>query len=403
LTQRGSAPEERVNNVKITAVTVIPASYATDDNPPFRRSFAVIRLDTDEGVTGWGEASDCYGHRYPLTLKALFEETVQWLLLGQDPTALEELMWRLRRSLYAPLGARGLVIQALSAVDIALWDIRGKLLGKSISEMLGRKRESVQLYAAGKPALYEPPEWNVEFFAPLLERGVTAAKVRTGRDFEWDRAMVERVRELLPDGIEMFVDGKYNYTPESARRFARVLAGIGVEIFEEPIPHLDLELVRELGRSTPVALAYGEHAFTVHDFRDLLFRGEVRHLEPDVTVCGGFTEAMKILNLAEIHGAYIVPHCGGLTAIGMAANLAFVSAYADPTYFEYDARPEQPLRDRVAAGAPFALDRVADGVLPIPNAPGLGIEVDEDVFAAFPYEIDTAIASRFPVYTTPHI
>jgi L-alanine-DL-glutamate epimerase-like enolase superfamily enzyme len=389
--------------VKITAVTVIPASYATDDNPPFRRSFAVIRVDTDEGVTGWGEASDCYGHRYPLTLKALFEETVQWLLIGQDPTALEELMWRLRRSLYAPLGARGLVIQALSAVDIALWDIRGKLLGKSISEMLGRKRENVQLYAAGKPALYEPPEWNVEFFAPLLERGVTAAKVRTGRDFDWDRAMVERVRELLPDGIEMFVDGKYNYTPESARRFARVLAGIGVEIFEEPIPHLDLELVRQLGRATPVALAYGEHAFTVHDFRDLLFRGEVRHLEPDVTVCGGFTEAMKILNLAEIHGAHVVPHCGGLTAIGMAANLAFVSAYADPTYFEYDARPVQPLRDRVAAGAPFALDKVADGVLPIPSAPGLGIEVDENVFTAFPYEIDTAIASRFPVYTTPHI
>jgi L-alanine-DL-glutamate epimerase-like enolase superfamily enzyme len=389
--------------VKITAVTVIPASYATDDNPPFRRSFAVIRVDTDEGVTGWGEASDCYGHRYPLTLKALFEETVQWLLIGQDPTALEDLMWRLRRSLYAPLGARGLVIQALSAVDIALWDIRGKLLGKSISEMLGRKRENVRLYAAGKPALYEPPEWNVEFFAPLLERGVTAAKVRTGRDFDWDRAMVERVRELLPDGIEMFVDGKYNYTPESARRFARVLAGIGVEIFEEPIPHLDLEVVRQLGRATPVALAYGEHAFTVHDFRDLLFRGEVRHLEPDVTVCGGFTEAMKILNLAEIHGAHIVPHCGGLTAIGMAANLAFVSAYADPTYFEYDARPVQPLRDRVAAGAPFALDKVADGVLPIPNAPGLGIEVDEDVFSAYPYEIDTAIASRFPVYTTPHI
>jgi L-alanine-DL-glutamate epimerase-like enolase superfamily enzyme len=189
--------------MKITGVTVIPASYATDDNPPFRRSFAVVRLDTDEGVTGWGEASDCYGHRYPLTLKALFEETMQWLLLGRDPLPLEDLMRNLRRTLYAPLGARGLVIQALSAIDIALWDIRGKVLGTSVSELLGRKRESVQLYAAGKPALYEPPERNAEFFGPLLERGVTAVKVRTGRDFEWDRAMVEQVRELLPDGIEM--------------------------------------------------------------------------------------------------------------------------------------------------------------------------------------------------------
>ena len=165
--------------MKITGVTVVPASYATDDNPPFRRSCAVLRLDTAEGVTGWGAASDCYGHRYPLTLKALFEETVQWLLLGRDPQPLEDLMWNLRRALYAPLGARGLVIQALSAVDIALWDIRGKLLGRSVSDLLGRKRDSVPLYAAGKPALYEPPEWNVEFFAPLLERGVTAAT--------WDR------------------------------------------------------------------------------------------------------------------------------------------------------------------------------------------------------------------------
>jgi L-alanine-DL-glutamate epimerase-like enolase superfamily enzyme len=152
-----------------------------------------------------------------------------------------------------------------------------------------------------------------------------------------------------------------------------------------------------------VPLAYGEHAFTVHDFRDLFFRGGVSNLEPDVTVCGGFTEAMKILSFAETHGANILPHCGGLTAIGMAANLALVSTYAEHTHFEYDARDYQPLRDEVDASAPFALDKVADGVLPIPNGPGLGIEVDESVFARFPYEIDRAIASRFPVYTTPHV
>jgi L-alanine-DL-glutamate epimerase-like enolase superfamily enzyme len=389
--------------MKITAVRVIPASYATDDVPPFRRSFAVVRLDTDEGVTGWGEASDCYGHRYPLTLKALFEETVQWLLLGRDPTDVEDLMWRLRRSLYAPLGARGLVIQALSAVDIALWDIRGKRLGVSVSELLGRKRDKVDLYAAGKPALYESPEWNVEFLSPLLDRGAKAAKVRTGRDLDWDTAMVRRVRELLPGDVAMFVDGKYNYTLPSAERFARVLGDVGARAFEEPIPHLDLDVVRRLGDLSPVRLAYGEHAFTVHDFRDLLVRGGIHELEPDVTVCGGFTEGMKILDLAETHGAHILPHCGGLTAIGMAANLQFMATYPDATFFEYDARPFQPLRDEVAASSPFALDKVVDGSLAIPDAPGLGIEVDEEIFAKYPYEIDEKIASTFPTYTTPHV
>jgi len=389
--------------VKITAVTVIPASYATDDSPPFRRSFAVVRVDTDEGVTGWGEASDCYGHRYPLTLKALFEETIQWLVLGRDPLALEDLMWRLRRSLYAPLGARGLVIQALSAVDIALWDIRGKVVGRSISELLGRKRDSVELYAAGKPALNESPEWNVEFLSPLLERGVKAAKVRPGRDLAWDVAMVTRVRELLPDDVAMFVDGKYNYTFESAERLSRVLGDLGVRAFEEPIPYLDLDVVRRLADVSPVDLAYGEHAFTVHDFRDLLFRGGVLRLEPDVTVCGGFTEAVKILHLAETHGAHILPHCGGLTSIGMAANLQLVATYPDHTYFEYDARPYQPLRDETAESAPFELAKVVDGALAIPNGPGLGIEVDEAVFAKYPYEIGERIASTFPTYTTPHV
>ena len=92
--------------MKITGVTVNPASYATDDKPPFRRSFAVLRLDTDEGITGWGEASDCYGHRYPLTLKALFEETVQWLLLGRDPQPLEDGSQRPRPVLEAGLEDR---------------------------------------------------------------------------------------------------------------------------------------------------------------------------------------------------------------------------------------------------------------------------------------------------------
>ena len=390
--------------MKITSVTVIPASYSTDDVPPFRRSFAVVRLDTDEGITGWGEASDCYGHRYPLTLKALFEETVQWLLLDRDPSHVEDLMWRLRHSLYAPLGARGLVIQALSAVDIALWDIRGKRLGVSISELLGRKRDRVDLYAAGKPALYESPEWNVDFLSPLLERGAKAAKVRTGRDLEWDSTMVRRVRELLPDDVEMFVDGKYNYTLPSAERFARVLGDLEARAFEEPIPPLDLDVVRRLTEvAAPLRLAYGEHAFTVHDFRDLLVRGGIFELEPDVTVCGGFTEGMKVLDFAEAHGAHVLPHCGGLTAIGMAANLQFVASYADATFFEYDARPWQPLRDEIVDSSPFALDKVVDGSLAIPDSPGLGIEVDEEIFAKYPYEIDKRIASTFPTYTTPHV
>jgi L-alanine-DL-glutamate epimerase-like enolase superfamily enzyme len=389
--------------VKITAVEIIPLSYAINDNPPRRRFFAVLKVSTDEGVVGWGEASDCYGHSHPLTVRALFEEKIKWMLIGQDPRPLDQLMVRLRRHLYHPLGARELVIQCLSAVDIALWDIRGKLENRPISAILGAHRDRLSLYAATKPAFHEPIELHLARIERLTARGVRAAKLRVGRDLHWDETYVREMRALVPPEVELLVDGKYNYYPDSAIRLAQVLGEIGAVYFEEPVDDTSLEEVARVAAHSPVPLAYGEHCFTVNDFRDLITHKAARVLNPDATICGGISEMMRVARLAEAHQLKLVPHCGGLTAIGMAANFHVAAALPEVGHFEYDARADQPLRDELPSEALFSNERIVDGCLPVPAGPGLGIEVDERVFARYPHEIDARIAGSYPAYATRHV
>lgn len=389
--------------MKISSVTVIPASYATDDDPPTRRSFAVLRMETDTGLIGWGEASDCYGHRHPLTLKTLFEEDLQFQLLGRDPTELEDLTTMLRWHAFASLGSRELIGGALAAIEIALWDIRGKVAGRSVADLIGRRRASVPLYAAGKPGFTLTADDHLAMLSNCLDRGVRAAKIRTGHSLAWDADFVTDFRSVLPDDVELMVDGKYNYTTRSAIALARVLGEAGVMMFEEPIADTDLDEVAWVAAHSPVPLSYGEHTFNLDDFRELIGRGAARILEPDASVCGGITEAVKVATLADLHGLSVVPHCGGLTAIGMAANLQAAATMPRLEFFEYDSRPYQPMRDDLTPTPLFRFDRIVDGHLPIPDGPGLGVVIDEECFKDHPYVIDESIARDTRLYGTPHI
>jgi D-galactarolactone cycloisomerase len=389
--------------VKIAKVELLPLSLRTDDVPPRQRFFAVMKLTTDTGLVGWGEATDSFGHSSPMTLRALVIEKVQWTLLDQDPLQLEELVTRMRHNLYRYLGFHDLVMQAISAAEIALWDIRGKVLGKSISELIGGRRDRLKLYASGKPAFTVPTQYHVEFNQPYLDRGVKTVKIRIGNNFEWDANFVREARAAFPPDIRLFVDGKYNYTADSAIRMSRVLGEIGAASFEEPLADYNLDEIARVAAASPVPLAYGEHCYTVNDFREFIVHKAAHILQPNPTICGGISEAMRVVNLAEAWGHPIIPHCAGTTAIGLAACIHFASAIPNFTVFEYDSSPIQPLRDELPTDPMFAVDRVVDGCIPVPTGPGLGVEIDESVFEKYPYELDESIARSFPVYATPHI
>ena len=230
-----------------------------------------------------------------------------------------------------------------------------------------------------------------------------AAKIRIGNTFEWDEQFIRQFRQLLPADIRLFVDGKYNYTPDSAIRMAQVLADVGVELFEEPVFDLNLDEVARVAAASPVPLAYGEHSFTIHDFRDLITRQAARILTPDATLCGGISTALEVAKLAETFGLHVDPHCGGLTAIGLAANLHTAAAIPKMDLFEFDSRADQPLRDELPAQPIFAVDRIVDGRMPVPTGPGLGIEINEKILEKYAYDVSPDYARRFWNYGVPHI
>ena len=388
--------------MKITSVEAIPLSYATDDLPPRRRSFVILKVTTDEGVVGWGEAGDSFGHSSPMTAKALVEEKVQWVLVGQDPL-LDDLMFRARQDLYRYTGFRELISQVLSAVDIALWDIRGKAADQSVADLLGKKRDRVEIYASGKPAFDVGPEYHREFNGPLLERGVTSVKLRIGNTFDWDEQFVREARDVFDDDITLSIDGKYNYTTDSAIRMANILGELGIYYFEEPLPDHDLDEMGRLAAASPIPIAYGEHSFTVHDFRELINHDAAQILQPDAAICGGISEGMKIAEMGHALGRTVIPHCAGMTAIGLAAGVHFAAAMPNFSIFEFDSSPWQPLRDELPTEELFSAEQVVDGAISVPTGPGLGIDIREDLLAEFPYELDESIAGSFPLYGTPRI
>jgi L-alanine-DL-glutamate epimerase-like enolase superfamily enzyme len=391
--------------MKIDDIEVIAANYRTDEKPPRVRSFALLKITTSDGLVGWGEACDNFGHSTPLTLKAFVDEKLRWVLVGQDPRPLEALMWRVRQDTNRYSGFRELTMQALSAVEIALWDIRGKLAGKPVSELLGRFRDYLDIYASSNVAFEaaSPADYQVQMNRPLLDRGVKSVKIRIGNNFDWDAAFVRAARKAFGRDVRLMVDAKYNYTTDSAIRMSRVLAEHEIFWFEEPIPDHNLDEMARLTAASPVPIAYGEHCFTVHDFRELVVHNAARILQPDVAICGGISEALNITHLGEIMGRLVVPHCSGMTAVGIAASLHFAAAMPKCLVFEWDSSPFQPLRDRLPTEALFANERIEGGRIAVPNGPGLGVEVNQAVLREYAHRLHPDLLASFPAYGTPRI
>jgi D-galactarolactone cycloisomerase len=295
-------------------------------------------------------------------------------------------------------------MQAISGIEIALWDLRGKQTGRSIAALLGQERDTIPIYASGMLSFHHSPDEYVATLEPALDRGVTTVKIRTGKDLDWDRHWVSAIRDRLPGTIDLLVDGKYDYTPDSAVELAATLADLGVLAFEEPILDDDLDAVGQAASRARVPFAYGEHAFGVHDFRELISHGAAAILEPNVTICGGLAEARRLAQLAKSANHQLMPHCGGLSAVGVAANIHLLASLGDTLPLEYDIRAHQPLRDEITSSGPsFDLDQVHQGLLTVPAGPGLGIDVDRAALDRYPYEIDSAIAATPTEYAFPHI
>jgi len=371
------------SRLKITRVKVYPLGYIEKEPWERVRNFALIEVETDEGVSGFGEASDCYGHSFPHVVERMVEDAMQRHLIGEDPHDQARILRKLS-TVYQHFGPYGAPVQTISGIEIALWDIIGKVSHLPITRLLGGAKDRVPVYAGGPLDFTKTPAECADFYRGLVERGMKAVKIRIGYNWEWDEEFVRLTRDAIGDKTKLMVDGFMNYTPASAIRASKMLARYDAFYFEEPLSIWDLGTMSEVRKKAETPIALGEHVYLHGGFKAVVDAKAADYLTPDVTVCGGITECKKIFELAESSGIPIVQHCGGLTAVGISANLQALCSYRRETYIEYDSKPVQPMRDEIVKERLFGLDKLVSGKLVAPMTPGLGISVRKDVLSKYP-------------------
>lgn len=344
-----------------------------------QRQAALCVVSTDEGIQGVGEAF-YYGGPAKI-VASLISDACAPLLTGRDPFD-NAVIWDSLYNRTRDQGMKGLPICALSAIDIALWDIKGKALGMPIHKLLGGAyRDKAHVYATG---LYQPQ--NVPGVADALveealgykKEGFPAMKLKVGYGIEEDMRYVKAIREAIGNDILLMVDANHAYNASEAIRLARELERYNIYWFEEPVPPEDIDGYIEVKQKSNILIVGGEDEFTRYGFRELITRRAVDILQPDLCAAGGFTEMMKIVAMASAWNVPLIPHVWG-TNVGLAASLQFFAAlphfperrYPAEPFFEYDRSPH-PLRDGVTREKLV----MKNAYLDIPQRPGLGITLD---------------------------
>lgn len=371
--------------MRITEIKAVPISFRIPEGKNVRlgigravkRDAVLVRVTTDEGIIGWGEA---HHGRCPGAIAKLIDTTMQELVLDADPLDSNGVWSRVHRMQLASHGMGAAATMALSAIDIALWDIRGKAAGLPIYRLLGGGKRPTPAYAGGISLGWQAPETLAEEAASYVARGYGALKLRVGDAPGIDIARVRAVREAVGGEVEILVDANTGYSLDDVRRVMPAYEELDVAWLEEPFPphdYRDYKLATNYGH---VPLAAGENHFTRFEFTRMIEDGAVRFAQPDLSKAGGITECARIAALCSAWRMSFNPHTSA-TGINMVASIHMLSAVDNPGYFEGDLAHHNPFRDDVC-GQPYEVGE--DGcVLPM-DGPGLGVEVDEAFIAAHP-------------------
>lgn len=326
----------------------------------------LIRVRTEDGLEGVGE---CYGLPAPKVTAQIVRDILEPLLVGEDALATDHLWSRAFSSMSGGGHIRGYFLEALSGVDIALWDLKGKALDLPIHRLLGGPhRTEVDVYASPVPMLDTPGE-SADYATSFVDAGFHAIKLKLGRGARTDLAHAAAVRDAIGDR-ELLVDLNCAYTADRAVDVARRLLDLDVTWIEEPVAVDDIAGYRRVRDAVPVSLVNGETLFTRWDLRDFLTAGAVDVVMPNLARAGGITESRKLAALCETFHVDIAPHGVG-SAIGLAAALQLSASIPNFRIYEYNRLPN-PLRDELTT-TPFDF---IDGRLRVPRGPGLGIELD---------------------------
>ena len=356
--------------MKITDVTV--QRYAWPRSQPIRNGkytyttvgLNLIQIATDEGVTGIGWGGGTAAGRPGEVTSALVEHFKQ-ALIGEDPFAYR----RIWEQMWEPkiVGRRGMSTQAISGIDIALWDLMGKALGKSVHKLLGGYTDRIPTYIAG--GYYEAGKGLKELAREMeenLDLGAKAVKMKVGGvSIPEDVERVRVVRETIGPNIKLLVDANNAYAAYEAIDMARKMEPYDPFWFEEPVAPDDYRGHAQVAQATVIPIATGENEYTRYGFRDLIDHDSAAIFNADAQILGGVTEFMQVAALAAAHDLRIAPH--GAQEV----HIHLVAAISNGLILEFYRETVDPLRGRIFKD-PLVLDK--DGYVTVPDRPGLGME-----------------------------
>jgi L-alanine-DL-glutamate epimerase-like enolase superfamily enzyme len=371
--------------LKITAITAIPLSFRLDQGKTVtmgigsttKRDTIIVRVETSEGITGYGEA---HPGRSPGAVVSLIHNTLAPMLIGMKATDVIGVWKRVHRMQLSSHGVGSGASLGLSGIDMALWDIRGKAAKMPLYELLGGSKRRLPAYAGGISLGYQPKESLAEEAQEYVARGYKAIKLRLGDSAKADIERVLHVRKVLGDDIDILTDANTAYTLADVRRVLPVLAEIKAGWLEEPFACNDFSSYREAAKITPlVPIAAGENHYGRFEFAQLREAGAVQIWQPDLSKCGGITEGLAIAAMASAYRIPMHTHSSA-TGINHAATIHFMAAIENSGYFEACVSHFNPLRDMF--GTTFEIG--ADGCVVPLDKPGIGLEIDEGLFAKYP-------------------
>lgn len=354
------------------------------------RNSVIVRMETDDGIVGWGE-SMCHGTMPPEPTKAMIDHWLRDLVVGESPFNVE-VIWEKMYNQTLQVGQSGIAINAMSGIDIAIWDILGKALNQPVYNLLGGAyRTRLTPYATG---FYKTKDYTaddaVEEANRYIEKGFRAIKLAIGFGAEEDINYIHKVREKLGYDIKIMADANCAYNMSVAKKILHECESDRLEFFEELLPPDDYEGFKELKLHTDTSLATGENLFTKRGYRRWIAERAADIFQPEIASCGGITELKKIGAMAQAYDTRIIPHNWG-SGIAQAATMQFIANLPPvpmslvPTcepMMEFD-QSEHPFSGDLIYGA-IRLDE--DGLVTVPDKPGLGIEVNEEILHRFSKE-----------------
>ncbi len=345
------------------------------------RCICIVKITCSDGTYGWGEG---YG---PANILESGIEFLKAQVLGENPLH-NEVIWNKMYRKTLDFARRGVLVASMSAIDIAIWDIKGKLLNQSVGSLLGGvQRKYVVPYATGmyfteKDNLTKDFEVEAKLY---LEKGFKAIKMKVGLGIAKDVNNVKHLRSIIGYDIKLMIDSNHAYTYTEALELSKKLEKYEISWFEEPVSPEFYEQYAELRQKTTIPIAGGECEYLRFGFHQLLKNKSVDIIQPDICACGGLTEAKRIASLASTYGVDIVPHTWG-SSIGIHVALHFITnleslpgrMFSPDFLLEFD-QTENALREQLT----FPKLEMKNGKIQVPSSPGLGLEVNEDELHKF--------------------